>query len=484
MRFLRLSLTGLFLVSLTLGLMVYAGQLVYSAVQARMTDEPSVPQRRERVFSVNLVEARLGTQTPILTAYGSIDSRRTLEIRARTGGTIVDLAQDFENGGRVRRGQLLARIDPAEAQFTLERAESDLTDARDEVREASRALELAGQDLEAAETQAELQQRAFQRQLDLQDRGVGTSAAVETAELAAAQTNQAVVSRRQAEAAAEARVAQAQTQLARARTAYAEAEKRLDDTEITAEFSGTLRDVAVVRGRFVSANEKMADLVDPTALDVAFRISTGQYARLLDDDGNLTRAPVRIRLETYGENIETTGHITRDSASVAEGETGRLIFARLDEPQGFKPGDFVTVEVTEPEVENVARLPATALGPDGTVLALSGEDRLRVLQVTLLRRQGNDILVRGDGLDGAEIVAERSPLLGPGIKVRPLRAEATAQKAAADLIELSEERRARLRGFVQTSDMPETMRTRLLSELSEPRVPASTVERLERRMGG
>ena len=68
--------------------------------------------------------------------------------------------------------------------------------------------------------------------------------------------------------------------------------------------------------------------------------------------------------------------------------------------------------------------------------------------------------------------------------MRPLRAGAAEQEAAADLIELSEERRARLRGFVQTSEMPDAMRTRLLAELSEPRVPASTVERLERRMGG
>ena len=484
MRFLRLSLTGLFLVSLTLGLMVYAGQLVYSAVQARMTDEPAVPERRERVFAVNLVEARLGPQTPVLTAYGSVESRRTLEVRARTGGTIVDLAPDFEDGGRVRRGQLLARIDPAEARFALERAESDLIDARDEVREADRALVLAVQDLEAAETQAELQQRAFQRQLDLEDRGVGTSAAVEAAEIAAAQANQAVVSRRQAEAAAEARVAQAQTRLARARTAFAEAEKRLAETEITAEFTGTLSDVTVVQGRFVSANEKMADLVDPHALDVAFRISTGQYARLLDAAGELTAAPVRVMLDAYGDHIETTGRITRDSASINEGETGRLLFARLDDPRGFKPGDFVTVEVTEPEIDGVARLPSTALGSDATVLALGPDDRLRVIPVTLVRRQGDDVLLRGDGLDGAEVVAERSPLLGPGIKVRPIRAQSAAQEAAADLIELSEDRRERLRGFVRASDMPEAMRARVLAELSEPRVPASTVARLESRMGG
>ncbi|WP_135504499.1 efflux RND transporter periplasmic adaptor subunit [Roseovarius aestuariivivens] len=483
MRFLRLSLTGLFLVSLTLGLLAYAGQLVYSAVQARMNDAPSIPERRERVFAVNLVEARPGTEIPILTAYGSVESRRTLEVRARTGGTIVELAPDFENGGRVRRGQLLARIDPAEARFALDRAESDLTDARDEEREARRALDLAGEDLGAAEVQADLRQRAFTRQLDLEERGVGTAAAVEAAELAAAQANQAVVSRRQAEATAEARVAQAATRLARARTAFAEARKRLEDTQITAEFTGTLRDVTVVEGRFVSANEKLADLVDPGALDVAFRISTAQYARLLDAEGEITRAPVRVSLDVYGEKIETTGRITRDSASVGDGETGRLLFAQLDDAQGFKPGDFVTVEVTEPAVDDVVRLPATALGADGSVLALTGEDRLRSLPVTLVRRQGNDILVRGADLSGAEIVAERSPLLGPGIKVRPLRGSST-QEAAADLIELSAERRDRLRRFVETSDMPEAMRARLLGELDAPRVPVQTVERLERRMGG
>ena len=46
MRFLRQSLTGLFLLSLTLGLLVYAGQIIFSAVQDRMADEPRMPERR------------------------------------------------------------------------------------------------------------------------------------------------------------------------------------------------------------------------------------------------------------------------------------------------------------------------------------------------------------------------------------------------------------------------------------------------------
>ncbi|WP_428514788.1 efflux RND transporter periplasmic adaptor subunit [Roseovarius sp.] len=483
MRFLRHSLTGLFLLSLTVGLFAYAGQIVFSAAQERMSAETEAPERRERVFAVNTVTAEPGTQTPFLTAYGEVESRRTLEIRSDTAGRVTELTSLFEDGGRVRDGQVLARIDPTDAQFALDLARADLTDAEAEVREAERGLNLARDELEAAQSQAELRKRALDRQIDLEERGVGTAAAVELAELDAASAEQAVLTRRQAEATAEARVDQAQTRLSRSRIALAEAQKALDETTITAPFTGTLQAVSVVEGRLVSANEKLADLIDTTALDVPFRVSTAQHRRLLDENGDLILAPVRIRLDVFGLEMETTGRITRDSAGVEEGQTGRLVYARIDDPQGLKPRDFVSVLIEEPPIDNIVRLPATALGSDGTVLALTAEDRLRAVPVTLVRRQGNDILVSGDGLDGLEIVTERSPLLGPGLKVRPL-GNAPDADDTAQMLELTEDRRARLRQFVEDSpDIPAAMKTRLLAQLEQPEVPAQTVERLERRMG-
>ena len=182
----------------------------------------------------------------------------------------------------------------------------------------------------------------------------------------------------------------------------------------------------------VSVNERLAQLIDPAALEVAFRISTAQYARLLDDSGVLRQAPVKVTLTVFGTDLVSSGQLTRDSAAVGDGQTGRLIFARIDQPVGLKPGDFVTVEVTEPPLNYVIRLPSSALDAAGEVLILGEEDRLQVRPVQLLRRQGDDVLVRAPDLLGAEIVAQRSPLLGVGIKVRPLRA--TDDKGAARTI--------------------------------------------------
>ena len=485
MRFLRRSLTGLFLLSVTLGLLAYAGVQVRDAVQDRMAQEPRSFPQRERVFAVNVVTAEFETVTPVLTAFGQIESVRTLELRAAAGGRVIEIAPEFVEGGTVDAGQVLVRIDPTDAESVLQRVQSDILDAEAEQREAERAIVLAQDELAAAQEQADLRERAFQRQRDLQERGVGTAAAVEVAELAAAQSRQSVLSRRQAVAQAEARIDQATTRLSRATIAEAEAQRRLDDTIVTADFSGTLSDVSVVQGRLVSSNEQLARLIDGDALEVAFRVSTQQFARLLDEAGNLSQSDVTVVLDVFGTNLNAKGTLNRAGAAVGDGQTGRLLFATLDSAPGFRPGDFVTVQIDEPPLDQVARLPASALNAANEVLVLADEDRLEVIPVNLLRRQGDDVLVRARGLQGRDVVAERTPLLGAGIKVRPLRDAGQAVPEEPDMVELTEERRARLTAFVQANTrMPEEARQRILQQLSQSAVPAQVVERIESRMGG
>ncbi|OWU85438.1 hemolysin D [Oceanicola sp. 22II-s10i] len=490
MRFLRNSLTGLFLLSVTLGLMVYAGATVFGAVSSRLSQEPRTPSARERVFAVNVVAADPGTITPVLSAFGQIQSRRTLDIRASAAGSVMELNEDFEDGGAVEAGEVLMRLDPVNAEAALARARADLSDAEAEGRDAARALVIAQDTLTAAEEQAALRDRAFRRQADLRDRGVGTEALVETAELAAAASRQSVLSARSALANAEARVDQAATALSRAELARDEAQRDLDDTTLTAEFAGTLSGVTVVEGRLVSASEMLGQLVDPDSLEVAFRVSTAQYARLLDVDGRLRQVPVTVTLDVQGIGLSAGGTVSRAGAAVGEGQVGRLIYARLDRAPGLKPGDFVTVTTEEPALTDVVRLPATAIDAAETVLVVGADERLEVLQVELLRRQGDDVIVTGDDLGGRNVVRERSPLLGAGIKVRILNTPDAEQTAAAApqapaMVELTPERRARIRAFVEGAQrMPQEMKARILAQLDEPMVPAQMVERIEARMGG
>ncbi|MDV7145467.1 HlyD family efflux transporter periplasmic adaptor subunit [Tropicimonas sp. TH_r6] len=501
MQFLRRSLVGLFLFSVTLGVLAYAGIVFNQAVEERMARESRERPARERIMAVNSVSVEAQAVAPVITAFGQVESRRMLEVRAGAAGRIVELAADFDAGATVQQGSLLARIDPTDAESDLERARTDLAEAEVELRDAERNIALVRDELAAARAQAELRSQALQRQRDLANRGVGTEAAIETAALAESSANQAVVSRQMAEASAENRLEQARNQLGRARLALSDSERGLEDTEVHAAFTGTLADVDIVEGGLVSMNERLATLIDPNTLEVAFRLSTTQYARLLDADGSLIDAPVRATLDVLGLDLEARGQISRVDASVGEGQTGRLIFARLDDYAGFRPGDFVTVHVREPELSDVAVLPATAVDAASSVLVIGPENRLTVAEVELLRRQGDNVIVAAAGLEGKRVVTERSPLLGPGVLVRDLSAEAAEQVAQGggqgtamaggqgggdqEMIALSPERRAALIAAVEAnSRMPAEARERVLSQLREEMVPARMVERLESRMGG
>ena len=146
MRFLRKSLTGMFLLAATIGLMAFALDMVRSAIADRGEGDQRRGGGRERVFAVNIVPFEPGQQIPILEVFGEVQSRRALDIRSAVGGSVVELHPNFTEGGAVQAGEVLFRIDPADAETALALAEADLTDAETELREAQRTIGLA-QDL-------------------------------------------------------------------------------------------------------------------------------------------------------------------------------------------------------------------------------------------------------------------------------------------------------------------------------------------------
>jgi multidrug efflux pump subunit AcrA (membrane-fusion protein) len=484
MRFFGRSLTGLFLLAVTLGLLGLAFTVVANALRDRAAgDGPARPQE-ERVVAANVMTLTASEVTPVLTAFGEVQSRRTLEIRARQPGTVIWVSENFRNGVAVAAGEPLLRFDPVPAEEAVALARANANEAAATETEAKAAVILARDDLAAAEAQAVLRRQALTRQLDLAERGVGSSQAVETAELAVSAADQAVLSRRQSLAAAQAGVDQAAVAVARAAIALGEAERALAETELVAEFAGLLDAVTPVTGAVVGGNEVLGRIIDGENLDVAMRLSTAQFGLLAQGDGSLSDGRVTVLLDAGIAEISATGRLDRVGAAVGEGQTGRLVYVTLAASGGLRPGDFVTVEVEEAPLMDAALIPGTAIGRNGTVLAVGADDRLEEIAVDVLRAQGDDVIIRVGALAGREIATERSVLLGGGIRIRPVRPDRAAVEAPA-LISLTDERRAELIAFVEANDrMPAEAKTRMLEQLRADQVPAQVIERLEGRMGG
>jgi multidrug efflux pump subunit AcrA (membrane-fusion protein) len=422
MRFLTRSLTGLLLLAVTLGILGLVAIVIGGALRPTEGEEGHARPAEERVIAANVMRLTSSEVTPVLSAYGKVETRRALELRARQSGTVVWVADAFRSGLAVTEGEVLVRLDPIPAEEALALARADRQEAEAAAAEAAAAVTLASDDLAAAEAQLDLRQQALDRQRQVEARGAGSAQAVETAELAFSAAEQAVLSRRQALAAAKAGVNQSAVAVTRAGIALSAAERVLAETEIRAGFSGRADAVTVSPGAVVTANEVLGRLIDPNGLDIAVRLSTAQVGLLVQADGSLAAGRVTVRLPANG--VALPGRVDRMGASVGDGQTGRLVYVALEgeDPAALlQPGDFVEVAIEEAALPDAALLPATALGRDGTLLALGPEDRLQEVPVELLRRQGDDVIIRVGPLQGREVVAERSSFLGEGIRIRPIR---------------------------------------------------------------
>ena len=97
--------------------------------------------------SERTVRVQQGTVTKTATADGTLESASTASAGFTTGGTVTSIS--VKVGDTVKKGQVLAKVDPAAAQRTLDAAEADLDAARDALDRA----EAAGSDTADAENQ-------------------------------------------------------------------------------------------------------------------------------------------------------------------------------------------------------------------------------------------------------------------------------------------------------------------------------------------
>ncbi|MCT4331743.1 HlyD family efflux transporter periplasmic adaptor subunit [Paracoccus sp. YLB-12] len=432
MRFLFRSLSGLFITFLTFGLLFVAGFQLFQAMSSRGSGGMA-REGQEQVYTARLLTVAPGAVQPVMQVFGTVESRRRLQLRSGAAGQIVYLDPAMQEGGQVRQGQLLVRVDPSAAQAALDNQLAARDDAQASLADAERNVQVATDDLAAAERQTELRRAALTRQESLADRGLGTSADRETAELAVSTAEQAVIAGRSALAAAESAVTAAQNALRRAEIDLSEARRELADTEIRAGFAGRVTSVTAVEGGLVSLNEQLAEIIDPASLEVQVPLSLDQYARLLTENGRLQDLPAMVVLDGSAGRLTSRARLDRAAASVAEGSAGRIVYARiLSDSDVLRPGDFVSVEISEPQIANAALLPAAAVGNDGSVLVADAEGRLTAMPVSVLRRQGDDVIVEVPAaLAGARIVAERAPQLGTGIRVRDAAAPVPAQDQRA-----------------------------------------------------
>lgn len=121
---------------------VVAGIWVIRSVQKQETGPTTRTGKVER-----------GNVTTTVSATGILQPLTTVEVKSNVGGSVVFLGVD--EGDRVKAGQVIARIDPADSQTNLDQSQADLDGSRARVSQAQENLAMQRQQTVAQIASAE-----------------------------------------------------------------------------------------------------------------------------------------------------------------------------------------------------------------------------------------------------------------------------------------------------------------------------------------
>ena len=205
----------------------------------------------------------------VVEATGTINAVTTVQVGSQVSGTISKLYVDFNS--RVKKGQVVAQIDPALFQGTLLQAKADLANSKANLLAAQANLDKAK--AAAVQTHAD-----YLRTEGLTKEGVMSQQQLDLAK-ASADSNDAAVS------AAQAAVTQAVAQVELKQAAVNVAQTNLDYTTIHAPIDGTVIARSVDVGQTVAAS-----LQAPTLFTIAQDLTKMQvYASTDESDVGMIR---------------------------------------------------------------------------------------------------------------------------------------------------------------------------------------------------
>lgn len=202
-----------------------------------------IAARQHDKNTVTLSTARVerGTVTNSVSGTGTLQPLTTVEVKSNVGGTLISLGVD--EGDTVKAGQVLARIDPADAQNTLEQSQADMVSAHSKVMQAQQSLTMQRlQDDAQLRSAAQSVETARLKLTQAKDQA-GLQRSVNETSIDQAQQNLASAQAKLAQAEEQARlqptltdmaIAQAKSSLNAAKTAYQQTKTALVPQAISA----------------------------------------------------------------------------------------------------------------------------------------------------------------------------------------------------------------------------------------------------------
>jgi HlyD family secretion protein len=308
---------------------------VFAAFQFKSNEKP-------QYFTT---KADRGEIRQVVEATGTINAVTTVQVGSQVSGTISRLNADFNS--RVKKGQVVAQIDPSLFQGALLQAKADLANAKANLVASQANLEKA--QATAVQTKAD-----YERTSGLAKEGVMSQQQLDLAKANADSADAAV-------AAAKATITQAIAQAQQKQAAVTVAQTNLDYTTIHAPIDGTVIARSVDVGQTVAAS-----LQAPTLFTIAQDLTKMQvYASTDESDVGMihTGQVVTFKVDAFPKDSFTgTVSQVRLNATTVQNVVTYNTIIDFDNPQmKLFPGMTAYITIPVADASSALRVPNGAL---------------------------------------------------------------------------------------------------------------------------
>lgn len=359
---------------------------------ALVTTAPKT-QRSNEVRQAPLLEVVPVSQQPlqrIVEADGTVMPAQQVTIAPEVPGRIVAIHPALEPGGIVREGEVLMRIDPAEYELAVARAEGALAEARAAL-EVERGRQLV----------AEREWELFGK--DLPDAARGQALALREPQLK-----------------------QAEARIASAKSEVESAKLNLTRTTIYVPFDAIVLEESADVGQLASPGTRVATLAGTDAFWVQVSVPRARLGPLLRaaEEG---RSEVRI-FDLNRMHSPIPGQVLRHLGQVdPEGRMAQLLL-RVNDPLALEAShedrdplplnSYVRAELDAGILEDAVPVPRKALRENGLVWVADANNRFRERRAEILWSQGEVLALRNTFETGDQLVVSAVADLVPGMEVR------------------------------------------------------------------
>jgi RND family efflux transporter MFP subunit len=352
------------------------------------------PEEKAKVDNTPIVAVENISVTPMtlkVHSYGVVAPKYETDLVAQVNGQIVELSASFVRGGFIKKGQLLARIDPNDFEAALIEAQASMASARAA--------------LQTERAQGQVAEREWKYITDTSPTELSLRKPQLAQELARVKAAQAAVLR---------------------------AERNLERTQIRAPYDAMIESRAIGLGSFVGVGSQIGKLLGTAIAEVRLPVADNQLQFLINHGSD---AVVEINGVYAGKNRRWLATIARDEGVIDSTSRMSYLVAEIHDPYLLKKsklkkngldkkliqsplrfGSYITADILGLELKQASIIPRH-LVVNNRVPVFDADSTLRYAEIEIIRQDGRNVVVSQGVSDGEQLIVSALDYPVDGMKL-------------------------------------------------------------------